>query len=127
MADLFTARRLAWASLGAALLVMLLFGANAWEERQSALKRATADAQSLARVLEDQATRGIDTAALALAALAEVVAQSDPDSDSQLGKALAQSLASLPVLRDVSVLDAQGLVGGSTDGPPHDQGNDGGR
>jgi len=121
VADLLTARHLGWAAYGAALLVLVLFGYAAWEDRQTALKRAEADAQSLARVLEDQATRGIDTAALALAALAEVVAQAEPDSDRQLGKALAQSLASLPVLRDVSVLDAQGLVLASTDGTLHDQ------
>jgi PAS domain S-box-containing protein len=121
LADLLTARHLGWAGYGAALLVLLLFGVSAWEARQTALKQAGAEAYSLARVLEDQATRSIDTAALALAALAEVVAQSNPDSDRQLGMALAQSLASLPVLRDVSVLDAQGRVLASTDGSLHDQ------
>jgi PAS domain S-box-containing protein len=121
LADLLTARHLGWAGYGAALLVLLLFGVSAWEARQTALKQAGAEAYSLARVLEDQATRSIDTAALALAALAEVVVQSNPDSDRQLGMALAQSLASLPVLRDVSVLDAQGLVLASTDGSLHDQ------
>jgi PAS domain S-box-containing protein len=114
-AELFSARRVAWAGWAAALLVLVLFGLTAWGERQQALKQASGDAHTMARVLEDQATRSIDTAALTLAALAQVVAQSDPDNDRQLGRALMQSLASLPVLRDVSVLDAQGLVLASTD------------
>lgn len=123
--ELFTARSVFRAGLAAALLVLGLFALTAWDDRQGALKQATAEAHTMARVLEDQATRSIDTAALALAALAEVVAQSDAQSDThsdrQLGRALAQSLASLPVLRDVSVLDSQGLVLASTDATVHDR------
>ena len=120
-AELFSARRVAWGGIAVGLLVLLLFALTAWDQRQKALMQATADAQTMARVLEDQATNSISTAALALAALAEVVAQADPHSDRQLGRALSQSRASLPVLRDVSVLDAQGLVLASTDSSVHDR------
>lgn len=98
-----------------AALVLLLALGQAFYERKERLKEERTAAELMARVLEDHATRSIDTAALALAALAELVAKSELRADTQLGWVLAQSIAGLPVLREVAVVNAQGLVLASTD------------
>jgi len=109
------ARSVALAGLALAVLVLLLaLGLMGYERREHLRDERVATAL-MARVLEDHATRSVDTAALALAALAELVAKSELRADTQLGWVLAQSLAGLPVLREVAVIDGQGLVLASTD------------
>ena len=103
-----------------AVLVLLVALGVVSHERRERLRDARVAAELMARVLEDHATHSVDTAALALAALAELVGQRELRTDTQLGWVLAQSLAGLPVLREVALIDGQGLVLASTD--PGNQG-----
>lgn len=110
------ARSVALAGALFALLVMLVVATFLLYERRERLRAESDYAQLAARVLEDHATRSIDTAALALSALAELVSTGAFSGDVRLDWVLAQSIAGLPVLRDVAVLSPQGLVLASTDG-----------
>ena len=101
----------------AALVLLVPLGAVRYE-RQERLQDALVVTELMTRVLEDHATRSVDTAALALAALAELVGKSELQADTQLGWVLAQSLVSQPVLREVAVIDERGQVLASTE-PGH--------
>lgn len=69
----------------------------------------------LARVLEDQATRTMQTAELALESLATSTALTAVVSEPRrMQDALGQSLAALPFLRGLAVVDAGGRVVAST-------------
>ena len=109
------ARGVAFMGLALAALVLLLALGLVSYERRERLADARVANELMARVLEDHATRSVDTAALALAALAELVAKSELRADTQLDWVLAQSIAGLPVLREVAVVDGQGMVLASTD------------
>lgn len=81
--------------------------------------RATdlAHAAMLARILEDQATRTVETAELALDALASAPALESADADPRhMGEALGQALTGLSFLRGLAVVDAGGRVIASTQG-----------
>jgi PAS domain S-box-containing protein len=111
-----TARSLAGMGLGLALLIVLMTVALLANSRGEALDAARARAELMTRVLEEHATRSFDTAAVALAALDSALG-SDPQSQSArplIGQALRHTLAGLPLLRSVAVLDRQGLVLAST-------------
>jgi len=108
-----TAAGLAWAGSLLALTILVLVGAMLAYERHEAVQTAQDRAGLLARVLEEHATRSIDTAAVALAALGESLA-TDTEASPHIGHALGQTLAGLPLLRAVAVLDAQGRVLAST-------------
>jgi len=95
-------------------LVLLLALAGLRHERQASLQEAVVFTELMTLVLEDHATRSVDSAALALAGLAELVGQGELAADTQLGRVLAQSLASQPVLREVAVIDERGRVLAST-------------
>ncbi len=95
------------AGLAALLLALALLGI-AWWERREALRDAGERNELLARVLEDQASRTIDTAALALAAVGDsVLATTDAESARAL---FDQTLLGLPFLRSLALIDAQGQV-----------------
>lgn len=65
----------------------------------------------LARVLQDHATRTVETAAVTLTALTEVVVgHGAPDDLSRLGPTLAQALVGQPFVRSIAVLDDDGRV-----------------
>ena len=117
-------RQVVWAGTGACLLLLALLLAIVSYQRHAQLQTQLSRAALLARVLEDHATRSIETAALSLSALAdEVVATRRIESKSgennrsegSLEWVLNQTLAGLPVLRAVAVLDAQGRVLASTE------------
>jgi len=108
------ARSVGLAGIVLAGLVLLVSLAAVRYERHERLQAAVVDTELMARVLEDHATRSVDTAALALAALAELVGTNELRTDTQLGWVLAQSLASQPVLREVAVIDERGRVLAST-------------
>lgn len=63
-----------------------------------------------ARVLADSVTTTVDTAALALASLAEAAAQQGLNGPMLRGDAMAQLLISLPQLRAIAVVDPAGRV-----------------
>jgi PAS domain S-box-containing protein len=100
--------------LGVGLLLALLLlagvGLSVWRERQQTVNAAMDRAELLARVLEDHATRSIDTASLALAALGESLGSEAAQATPHIGLSLQQTLANLPVLREVAIVDRQGLV-----------------
>jgi PAS domain S-box-containing protein len=73
----------------------------------------------LATVLEDHATRTVDVAALTLRSLADHLAASYPRAGGRepaqpVAPLLLQSMASLPALRGIAVIDLSGEVVGST-------------
>lgn len=94
------------------MVVLLFFAAFAVYERSEQLKQQRSEL--LVRVLEDHATRSVETVALALGALADVVARSGPGDDRLLGDALTQALVGMHALRSLALLDARGQVLAST-------------
>lgn len=94
------------AASGAALaaLVIAALATLAALKQKEALQVARERIELMARVLEEHATRSFDTVSLALAALADV--QPSPDA----GRELAQSVAGLPLLRSVALVDPEGRV-----------------
>lgn len=85
------------------------------QARQERLQARADRIDLVSRVLQDHASRSIDTAALALAALGDRVARTASPGAGQgafeaLTPVLTQSLAGMPVVRDIAVLDRQGLV-----------------
>lgn len=95
-----------------ALLVVLGLGAAAWYERHEALENARARAALLAQVLEADASRTVETAALALFTLGDALTHQGgalPDEAQ-----LRHMLLGLPMLRSVALLDEQGQVLAST-------------
>ena len=109
-----TARSLSIVGVLLALLTLLLTAAVVLHERQQAIDTALARAELLARVLEEHATRSIDTASLALAALGDALGADGPQGTPRMGPALKQTLANLPLLRSVAVIDRKGQVLAST-------------
>jgi hypothetical protein len=105
-----TAPSVTWLGALLALLTLLLAAGAAVHERGQVIDTAQGRAELLARVLEEHATRSVETVGLALAALGETLAAEPRNATPQISQALAQSLAGLPLLRGVAVLDAGGRV-----------------
>ncbi len=114
-------RAVLWAALLLALAVVGVCLAFVAYDRGEHLRDEREHAALLAHVLEDHATRSVDSAALALAALAEVVAGAAPAGDGGIRTAVAHTARALPVLRGVAVVDSQGLVVASTEDALVDQ------
>lgn len=111
------AQAVTWAGIALALAGLALLAALARYERQERLLDARERMELVARVLEEHATRSIDTASLAMAALADAIVKDGGGRLVQDGSALAQTLAGLPLLRGVAVVDERGVVlAGSTPG-----------
>ena len=103
------------AALLLALAVVGVAAAFVVYDRSEHLRDEREHAALIARVLEDHATRSVDTVSLALAALAEVVAGAEGGGDSGIRSAVAQTARALPVLRGVAVVDEQGQIVASTE------------
>lgn len=103
----------ALAALGALLAVVLL----AVGDFRSTIAADQAHAALLARVLEDQATRTLESGEMALDALSAspVLRASAPDAE-RMQAALSQALLGLPFLRAIAVVDVHGNVVASTNG-----------
>ncbi|NCT84554.1 MAG: PAS domain S-box protein [Comamonadaceae bacterium] len=112
-------RRLARSVRGAAAALLLVslgaLVAVGWSERQDALKDGSERLELMARVLEDQATRSVETAAFALRTVAEGMRVLPQQEAVRLQPLLAQALIAQPVLRGLAVLDGEGLVLASSD------------
>ncbi|UXH76512.1 ATP-binding protein [Roseateles amylovorans] len=91
----------------AALVGVLLV---AWQSRRAALESGAERTRLLARVLEDQATRTVDSASLALSTVAETLQAQRGDDPGRLAATLSQTAAAQPYLRTVALLDDQGRV-----------------
>ena len=105
------------AALGLAFATLFTLGAFGLYERNAALNGAQERAKLLARVLEDQATRTVETAALNLRSLGDHIAllpSSTEQSNKQLQALLTQSQFGLTFIRSMAVLDLQGRVLAST-------------
>ena len=96
-----------WAGMALAAAVLLAAAALLWYERGEALNHELHRSELLARVLEDHATRSVETVAVALSALSDVLAKTPPGNTLQLGEALTRALSGLPLLRGAAVLDAR--------------------
>lgn len=92
-------------AVGAALAALAQF------ERREALKNAQYRAELTARTLEDHVTRTMDSAALILQTLGQVISRQASIEPQRLQPLLAQPLLSgLPFLRSAAVLDESGTV-----------------
>ncbi|UDF36769.1 UNVERIFIED_ORG: PAS domain S-box protein [Shinella sp. XGS7] len=101
----------------ACVVSLLLLGAY---ERREALENENERLALMARVLEDHATRSVESAALVLRTVADGLRLQPRLDPATLQPLLSQALLAQPVLRGLAVLDLQGQVLVSTD--PRDQG-----
>jgi PAS domain S-box-containing protein len=101
--------QLVWVGSGLLLLLVLLSGAFALYQHQDTLTQETRRTQLLARLLEDETTRTLDAAALALAMVSERLHSGEPVA-SNLSERLVESVRGLPYMRSLSVLDASGKI-----------------
>ncbi len=85
-----------------------------WLEYRNHVDNARSAQTLVARVLEDHATLSLDTAALALAALAERIAVRPRTSAAELAALLRDAQAGLASVRGFTLVDAHGSVLAST-------------
>ena len=95
--------------VGIAMLVLAI------GERSAHLERVREHTVLMARVFADHATRSIDSAALATATLDGLLSGGVDPGAAELRATLSQTLASLPFLRGIGIVDAQGKVVASAD------------
>ncbi|MCW5667201.1 MAG: PAS domain S-box protein [Piscinibacter sp.] len=107
-ASLALSRWVQLAGVALAMTVMAVAGFELRHERQREVDEARARQALHARVLEDQVTRSIESTRLALSAVATALAAGEPRAPGASG--FAVELATLPQLRALAVLDAQGRV-----------------
>jgi len=92
-------------------VVAIAFWVAARYDQQEFVQVRVSQAELLARVFDDHATRTIDTASLAMAGLAEVIEIRGRSLESvQLDATLSQVLVGLPFMRSVALLDLSGHV-----------------
>lgn len=97
------------------LTVALVLAAAGWYERREFVEVRVAQAELLARVFDDHATRTIDTASVAMAGLAETFETRERALDPSLADAtLSQALVGLPFMRSLALVDLGGQVLAST-------------
>jgi PAS domain S-box-containing protein len=101
--------QLVWVGAGLLLLLILLSGTFAVYQRQDTMAQEIRRTQLLARLLEDETTRTLDAAALALAMVSERLHGSEA-SNSDLSTRLVDAVRGLPYMRSLSVLDASGKI-----------------
>lgn len=114
------ARSVRVAAVALVLASLASLTAVGWSERQDALKDGSERLELVARVLEDQATRSVETAAFALRTVAEDLRVVPQQEAVRLQPLLAQALIAQPALRGLAVLDGEGHVLASSD--PREQG-----
>ncbi len=102
---------------GGALLAMVIVAVFAWlarAELDETTEARRVHNELLARVLEDQATRAVETASIALGSLSELLGTQSLAQIGEVTPLLNQALVGLPYLRSLAVIDAQGRVLTST-------------
>lgn len=113
-AALQASRLVPWAGVLVALLVAAVVSWLGWSEYQEKLETRRSRNELLARVLEDHATRTVETTAVTLASLSELLATQNLAQIGEVGPLLNQALIGLPFLRSLAVLDSRGRVLTST-------------
>jgi PAS domain S-box-containing protein len=104
-------KAVAWMASLLALVALVLAAGFAWYEQRELHERELHTGELLARVLEDHANRSFNTVDIALGTLADTLRSKsrlhDPIS---FGPTLAQAQQGMPLLRSLSLVDAQGRV-----------------
>ena len=103
------------AGASAALLVILSLLTLAWWELGEREDDARRRNLLVARVFAETVTRNVDSAALALTNLGELLRQGASPDSVQVGASMAQTLVNLPFVRGISVVRADGRILASTD------------
>ena len=107
-------RAVLWAGGVLALLVAGAAAGFAVLEYREAYRAEQARGELMARVLEDHATRTVETAAVALSSISDLMASQQVGDATALGSGFNHALVGLPFLRSVAVIDHQGSVLAST-------------
>ncbi len=102
------------AGLALLLAVLVALVSLGLRERERDEERALDRSELMARVLADSATRSVEAAALAAATLGELLGRGIAPEGAEMRTALEQALVSLPFLRGIGLVDAQGTVVGSS-------------
>jgi PAS domain S-box-containing protein len=103
------------AGVSLTLMTWLLLCLLGWYEYQEVLDGFQERGELQARVLEDQATRSVETVSVALGYLAAEVANTDSIASTDRSNALlSQALAGLPLVRSLAVVDANGVIQASS-------------
>ncbi|MGE4052989.1 MAG: PAS domain S-box protein, partial [Piscinibacter sp.] len=114
----FASRRLSravpWAGALLALAVLAAVAWLGWTEHEEKMETQRARNELLARVLEEQSTRTVETTAIAMASLAELLSTQTLAQIDEVTPLLNQAMVGLPFLRSMAVVDAQGRVLTST-------------
>ena len=105
-----------WAGVAIVIGVSCAVGWLGWYEYGEAFDNESDRTAMLARILEDHATRTVETTAIALASIAELLTAQAAGDATLIAPALGHALVGLPFLRSVSVLDRQGNVLAATSG-----------
>lgn len=116
------AARTGWAAsrivlaLGAGLTLLVAAGAVSVGvfDHRAAVQRERHAAVLMARVIEEHASRTVDTAALALASLDDRIAAKPHAAPAELVPELRETLAALPFVRSFALVDARGALLAST-------------
>lgn len=99
----------------AALLVISALAALAWLERQGGVSDVRKRNALVARVFAETVTRNIESAALALSTLDDMLGRGADPAGAEMRAAMSQTLANLTFVRGVAVLDGEGRILGSAD------------
>lgn len=113
-------RAVPWAGVLLALAVAAVVVWLGWAEHEEKLETQRSRNELLARVLEEQATRTVETTAIAMASLAELLSTQTLGQIGEVTPVLNQAMVGLPFLRSLAVVDARGRVLTST--APRDAG-----
>ena len=94
-----------------ALLLLMAIVWMSWRGHQQVVEQDLRQQELYARVIEDHASRSFDAVAVVQNSLAETVLLQDSQADiPHLSRQLTQALGSVPFVRSIAVLDAQGRV-----------------
>lgn len=107
-------RAVPWAGAALALAVVAVVAWLGWTEHEEKLETQRARTELLARVLEDQATRTVETSSIAMASLAELLGTQTLAQIGEVTPVLNQAMVGLPFLRSLAVVDTRGRVLTST-------------
>jgi PAS domain S-box-containing protein len=103
------------AGISLTLITLLLLCFMGWYEYKEVLENFKDRGELQARVLEDHATRTVETVSVALRYLAADIVQPDASGTSVRTRTLlSQALVGMPLVRSLAVVDANGLVLAST-------------